>query len=286
MNLLTPLYRQALVCLCLLIWTSGRAQNVPDTLVLHNGSSRIVHITELGLDEIKYHLPNNTMIVSIERREVAIMKLSDGREVRIPRSVLGADLPAAAIARTQAVKFHFLSPAFNHITFSYERMLKPWSNLEFTAGYIGAGFNTTRTPHTGFLFRGGVKFISRPEVVTRGMRLSHALNGRYVKPELALSAWSTRKVERENPMFNTARPEKAMDLAFMVVVGKQRFLGDGATLDTWIGVGYAMRLAAVEDAQMVSSSRYTHQMLSTETPLVISAGMSLGLAFGKDKRMQ
>lgn len=263
-------------------------QTTPDTLFLHSGRQLVVHVIELGLDDIKYHLPGDDLRVSIERSEVALLKMADGRQFRTQAPELNAELSHAALRRTQAIKFHFLSPAFNHITFGYERMIKPWTNLELTAGYIGAGFNTDRPQTSGLLFRAGIKFISRPDMIVRGMRMSHPLHGRYVKPEVAFNSFAETPGASEYSYSDRPSTMRYSNATLSLVIGKQRFLGEGALLDTWVGIGYGLRIDEPYQGPFSSSThQYTHIYLGQNSPLILSAGLSLGIAFnGQRKRVQ
>jgi|GEM_PF-3058248 len=257
-------------------------QTTPDTLFFHDGRVLPAHVKEMGLDEIKYHLPGHELLISVERHDLALVKMADGSQVRMPRSELNAQLSAAAMNKTQLVKFHFLSPACDHITFGYERMIRPWTNWEVTAGYIGAGLKTDAPPVSGFLFRTGVKFITRPDLVVRGMRLSHPLHGRYVKPEIFCSSFSGVHGEVQISSGRSTEVFRShTDAGLQVVLGKQRFIGQGGTLDTWVGVGFAARMGKTTGHSTFSVYRYGHTYLGRENPLILSAGMSLGVAFRK-----
>ncbi len=276
--------RALLIALASLSLLGLFGQSTPDTLFLHNGRVMSVHVVELGLDEIKYHQPGDDLRVSVERNQVAMVKMADGRTFRTQAPELSVQLRPKAMVKNQTIKFHFFSPAFNHITFGYERVLRPWTNLDLSLGYIGAGIRGNGPDVKGILFRGGVKFLSRPDMLVRGMRLVHPLHGRYVKPELSISSYSERATLYDQVFSSTPseKPYNRTNLAINVIFGKQRFIGGGATLDTWFGAGYALLVEASESGyRWVRAHEYAHIKLGWNNPLVISAGLTLGVAFGR-----
>ena len=121
------------------------------------------------------------------------------------------------------------------------------------------------------------------------MKLGHPLHGRYVRPEILFNRFTSLNRVSQGYNFLSGSTYSSYDvipihytnMAFNVILGKQRFLGDGATLDTWVGVGYAIQSVHSEEANLEGSKTYNYNftLWSESVPIALSAGLSLGLAF-------
>ncbi|HRH38822.1 MAG TPA: hypothetical protein PK760_10780, partial [Flavobacteriales bacterium] len=245
-KLYTPSPRIILMLLALRALLVHFNANAQDTLFLNTGSYLTGKVEEVGLDEVKYRTADDggTIIRVVDRSTLRRIKLANGQTITVDNDPMSAGYTSAALARKHIVKVDFLSPAFNHITFGYEQMIKPWMNVEAKLGYIGLGINGNGYDYSGFLAKVGMKFISKPEFIMRGMRLSHPMRGRYIKPEIMFSSY-TRKTDGYwqdgffgGGYFQGPSSIHFTSVAFNVVFGKQAVLGEHFTTDWFVGVGY------------------------------------------------
>ncbi|HEX2617514.1 MAG TPA: hypothetical protein VHL57_08220 [Flavobacteriales bacterium] len=255
-----------------------RIATAQDTLYLQTGKSLVVHVDEIGLEEVKYHVPGQEVVRVIDREEVRRIGLHDGTAIAVPHDPMSVAYDPRLLAKKNAVKMEVLSLALDHLTFGYERVIKPWMNVEGRMSVIGVGNAKLGDRGHGVMFAAGIKFISRPEQFQRGMRLGHPLAGRYVKPEILINSFTAGYVY--DGWFNTGgNSTRYTNVALNVILGKQRFLGDGITFDTWIGIGYGFQTTDQGSGFADRTWCYNHLLLGNSLPIALSAGMSLGVAF-------
>lgn len=260
-----------------------------DTLFFRSGRILAATVDEIGLDDITYHEASDGVRLVVEKNKVARIKMRDGRVLAYREESLGVEHSQAVLNKKHVVKMELLSLAFDHLTLGYEQVLKPWMNVEARASYIGVGNGAMAPQATGMIVAAGVKFISRPDHVVRGMKLGHPLHGRYVKPEILFNNFTITK-QRVDYFDWTGGGHYVQDkdvrlrytnVLVNVVFGKQRFLGDGLTLDTWVGIGYGAQAVSGNSAyeEETRSYNYSHVLIGRNLPLALSCGMSLGVAF-------
>lgn len=284
-------FRAFLLTGLLLTCTLLRAQELaaPDTILFRTGERIAVHIDELGLDEITYRPIGEDVRISVEKDAISRIRMHNGRIVNVTGDLMSVGFSQHTMAKKNVVKVEVLSLAFDHLTMGYERILKPWMNIEARASYIGVGNGRMKDQSTGVMVAGGIKFIARPDHIMRGMRLGHPLQGRYVKPEILVNSFTVNSHWNESYDWysgqSTAYQQQLRvhytNVALNIVLGKQRLLGDGLTLDTWIGIGYAFQAVRADDPSQANEKTfcYNHMLLGRDLPIALSAGMSLGIAF-------
>lgn len=124
-----------------------------------------------------------------------------------------------------AIKITFLSWITGSTKISYERALLENQSMEFTASFIGAGYDKYRNNPLGYTLRYGHKFF------LNGQRI-RKLQGFYLRPELIYCHY-------KYDMQETGERGTANMAALLASVGYQwnwqRFI-----LDAWLGGGYAI----------------------------------------------
>lgn len=122
------------------------------------------------------------------------------------------------------IKITFLSWFTGSSKVTYERYILPHQSMEFSVGWIGAGYDKHKNVPRGYTFRYAYKFMffQNPKYV---------LDGFYVKPEFILSDF------RYNPKDGTPRTRSLMGTA-MGLIGYQ-FARNWFVADVFFGVGYA-----------------------------------------------
>ncbi|MBS1769301.1 MAG: hypothetical protein JSS77_06535 [Acidobacteria bacterium] len=272
-----------IVMLSFLARASAQDPAAPDTIILHNGRSLVAFVDEIGLDAITYHVSGNSIRRSIDKLDVASVKFHTGETEKFSRDPMDAQLAALSGIKKHVVKIDVLSPAANHLVLGYEHVLMPWMNVEAKVGIIGVGIAKQEdTRYSGFMLKAGIKFISRPAVVMRGMRLNSLVRGSYVKPELIFSSYSAKLNGVSADPMNGHSTVKNGDFAFNLVFGNQHQLGGCATVDAFFGLGFGSHRARSGDEVNKDSGEsklFGVTIGPSSFPIALSAGLTFGVAF-------
>ncbi|MBP7245773.1 MAG: hypothetical protein KBA99_10790 [Bacteroidia bacterium] len=267
-----------------------------DTLIYKNNDKRIVKLLELGIDEIKFRNLEDSSDVTrvIEKAEIKEIRLANHEIIRFNEDLMDARLSDDDQKKNQAIKLNFFAPLMNHLSFSYERMIKPWVNVEGELGVIGVGFANNEEDASGFLFRGGLKLIRRPDFQVRGQKLTHVLHGKYFKPEILYNRYSKR-ITYDPGFFSTAPSYTDKldysNLSIIMNFGKQYYVKGGFLIDLYFGLGYGAQFVNGKQVKDFNSSiyqseedyndnfPYTHLQGNASFPISFTFGMRFGLAF-------
>lgn len=274
---------------------SGSAAFSQDTLYYRNGSTQIVKITEVGIDEVKFRDYKNqdAPTFNIEKNELKRIGFADGSSFKFNEDPLDLKPSQEHAKKTHAVKFEFFSPLADNITVGFEHLVKKGVSFEYKAGFIGAGFSRNDNEKlSGMLVKFGVKFMNSPEYYSKGMKRTHPLRGGYIKPEIIFNKYKSQTKTDNFPYFNplTVTEYDVTNYAVNIVFGKQKILGEMAVLDYYIGVGYGgqqiektvvqnnSNLPFTDDTDSFSGV-YSHTFGGKQFPFVISGGLTLGIIF-------
>jgi hypothetical protein len=160
--------------------------------------------------------------------------------------------------------------------------------MEYKAGFIGAGIRTDRPDAAGMFVKAGPKFWSGQDYYYRGMRMSHPLRGRYLKPEVVFSQFWQEQNDAGGFMSQPqTRKINYTNIGVMICFGKQWLLADVMTLDIYFGLGYGYQSSdAPENTngyQDVSwewePNAYSHIYAGRSFPMIFSSGLTLGVLF-------
>jgi hypothetical protein len=279
----------------LALMCSASAAFSQDTLYYRNGSTQIVRITEVGIDEVKYRDYKNqdAPTFNIEKNELKRIGFADGTSFKFNEDPLDLKPSQELAKKTHAVKFEFFSPLADNITIGFEHLVKKGVSFEYKAGFIGAGFSRNENENlSGMLVKFGVKFMNSPEYYSKGMKRTHPLRGGYIKPEIIFNKYQSTITE--NFLFATNPPViteyDVTNYAVNIVFGKQKVLGEIAVLDYYIGLGYGGQQVDKTVNQNNSnppftsdtesfSGVYSHTFGGKQFPFVFSGGLSLGILF-------
>lgn len=294
-GILSHRVKSVLIFCCSLAWAAVHSQ---DALIMVNGDSIRCKVTEIGLDEIKYRLSGSAdaLEVTVEKQSVARIHLSDGRLITVTQDPMNIGYASDFLDRKQALKMDFLSPALQHLTFCYERVIKPRMNMEVKVGWIGLGgertwLNDGWLLDKGALVKAGMKFLNTPDYIIRGARMAHPLKGGYVKPEIMFSVYNASQTYFEYNGTGTTTGEvrsRYTNLAFNVVIGHQSVFAQGLTFDMFVGLGYGGQWrngsAVLDDDAYFNQSdwqpyAFTHLYFGRSFPVSLSTGMTIGWAF-------
>lgn len=167
------------------------------------------------------------------------------------------------------LKMEFFSPLSGHTTFGYEKYIKDWVSWEVKLGFIGLGIDDGLNSK-GVLFRGGPKFKLNPDFVTRDLRGSHLLSGKYIRPEIVAAVYSEDQFvyvgmggEEVRKSFNS--------FAILINYGRQYVLADIMSVDYHIGIGYGFS----NDKE--GKYHHSHALGESSFPVAISVGFTIGV---------
>jgi hypothetical protein len=247
-------------------------------------------VVEIGIEEIKYKDFNNLEgpVFVLPKTDVIEITYENGTKTLLKPDEYDVTEAATAMRKkTRAVKYEFLSPLGGDLVFGYETLVKVGMNLEFKVGLIGVGFGENAKNASGASFKAGVKFLTRPNYVQRGVKYAHGLAGFYIKPEVIFNSY---KKDEEYYNYNVypytygVTEVSVTNYALNIVLGKQYILGNSFSLDIYGGIGYGIR-SSNEDTNLIynydneASYEYSHTYGGSESPIVFSGGFALGVLF-------
>lgn len=176
------------------------------------------------------------------------------------------------------LKMEFFSPLTGHTTFGYERYIKDWVSWEVKLGIIGLGidqedYDGFTKNSAGMLFRGGPKFKLNPDFVTRDLRGSHLLSGKYIRPEIVASVYAEDEI-----IFTSTGDRKERknfsSFAFLINYGRQYVLADIMSIDYHVGIGYGFDNYDGADG---GKYHHSHTLGDSNFPIAFSAGFTIGV---------
>ncbi len=259
--------------LAILILVLPQSIVAQDIIVKKVSDSIKCKIKEIGIDDIKYTLPEYTSDVTfaIAKDNVAKIIFENGKEMSFQTDMKNPE--NYSDNKTNALKINFLSPLYGNTSFCYERSLKPGRSLEGTLGIIGLGIDQRGENPGGAFAKFGYKFIKDPDFYLRGMRYAHVLKGAYVKPELGFGVF-----ERDGSDYNEYQSygntrETVYSGVLQLVIGKQWVIDNAFLVDFYAGVGYGF--SSTDE----TSFYYGYSIANSSFPISGSAGLKIGFLF-------
>ncbi len=242
-------------------------------------------ITEVGLNEVKYKesAESDGPVISVAVDDLIKVVLASGRVIEFKDPL--NDPASYEDNKKTALKLHFLSPALEHLTFSYERSIKPGRSFESQFGLIGVGFDTDEfNKSSGISLGAAYKFMRTPDFYSQRLKYAHILKGSYIKPEVLLSIYQNEHTYQD---FSTPTPRSVnqkQDIvagAILINLGKQIVYDNFFLIDYSFGIGYGF--STQEDRQFYEygpSQRVYHYgfiLANSPNPLVFSAKIKVGI---------
>jgi len=264
---------KALILVLLTVFISAMMIQAQDQI--HKKTSEVINckVKEVGLDEIKYQLPepNDDIIYSISKDKISRVVLENGQEIIFKDNF--SDPENYIDNKKNAIKVDFLSPLTGNTTFAYERSIKPGRSFEVTLGIIGLGIDPGEVNPAGFFTKGGIKFIKSPDFYMRGMRYAHVLKGGYVKPEIAIGYFSQDDYYDSYYSSGTTR-ETIISGALFLNIGKQWIIDNAFLMDIYFGFGYGF-----SDGSYYEAYYYGYFIGDGSFPIAFQAGLKIGGLF-------
>jgi len=227
-----------------------------DTLFTNKNQKIACKIYEINEFEIRYRMANalDGPVYVIDKSSIRKYTLSNGySELIIPDELSLENEHKEIIGNREVIKFSPFGIAFNHISLSYEKVIKVGMNIDAEAGFINssinngsfsnAGMNPNRY-HVGAYIKPGIKFFLGQDFSVKGLKYAHPLKGRYVKLDIALAYLNFQGIETtlypsytyqypSPPMTSTiiSTDLNAFSYGGFVNYGRQFILGNILTLD-------------------------------------------------------
>lgn len=246
---------------------------------IHKKNDEVISckVKEIGLDEIKYSLPefDPDVFFSIDKDVVKKVVFANGKEMDIKTEITNPE--NYVNNHKNAVKVDFMSPLTGNTTFYYERSLKPGRSIEAGLGIIGLGINVGDRNAAGFFTKIGYKFIKSPDFYLRGMKYAHILKGAYFKPELLIGYYAyDQDVYYDSYYYSYPSSERtnvAMAALFLNF-GKQWVVDNSFLVDFFFGVGYGFDSGDYDEGY-----HFGYVGGAEEFPIAAEAGLKIGWLF-------
>ena len=250
-------------------------------------------VIEIGTDEIKYKLFENPdgPVYVVDKSTLNRIEFANGKVEKYTSSFKDPQNYDGQL--TKAIKFNFLSPLLGYAQFSFEKSVSPLKSYELGLGIIGAGknyqidnyyVNGQYQPYKrnafGVFVDAGYKFNKLPNFFSKGTRMTHVMQGTYIKPTATLGFYKDNALSYKtgNPVIiNRHNIFGAIILNF----GRQWVFGEKFLVDLYYGVGYAFDNTKNDNSNnYYSDNLYNHfviQKAGSGANLGFSGGVKVGL---------
>jgi hypothetical protein len=288
---------------------AGQTFAQEDVIIKKNNEQFKCKILEIGKTEVKFKYDaGDGPIITLNKNEIKSIKLQNkngtSNTINVtedPMSVSNKSI----LDKTSSLKFNFFSPIFQNIAFSYEWMFKPGFNFEVGMGVIGPGapikkrnsvlFTEENIKPSGFFAKAGAKFLlgSSSDFEVENVKYAHPLKGRYLKVEMAYSAFNrTSTVTEMGFLAAGLYPPQTLkksysSMALNLVYGRQLILGNAITAGYYVGGGYGFEnVSANKELSYYSNNqRYSHRYLLKNRPFTYTVGINVGFILKAPKHM-
>lgn len=244
-----------------------------DIIMKKNNELIKCKIKEIGLDEVKYLLPeySQDVILSIDKDDIIKIIFENGKEMEFQQKMTNPETYSEN--KKNILKIDFLSPLTGNTTFAYERSLRPGRSIEANLGIIGLGADPSDENAGGAFVKFGYKFIKDPEFYLRGMRYAHILKGGYIKPEVAFGFFSHDYYYDDYNNYSSHR-EDVFSGTIQIVFGKQWVFDNAFAVDIYSGVGYGF-----STTEGSVTYHYGYTIADNSFPIAVSGGLKIGWLF-------
>ena len=189
----------------------------------------------------------------------------------------------------KAIKVNFMAPLFGFAQFSFEKSVSPLRSYEIGFGIIGAGKNSSENSYyvnnqyqnykrnaRGAFIDGGYKFNKLPDFFSRGSRMTHVMQGTYVKPTATLGFYTDNALNYKSGVATLEKRNNVFG-AIIINFGRQWVFGDKFLLDIYGGAGYGF-----DNSKERGPNLNTYEEFNNNHFVVQKAdrGVSLGISGG------
>lgn len=223
-----------------------------DKIYRQNGKIVEAKIIEVSSSEVKYKEFNNPdgPIYILESDRIKKIVYQNGKEERFADNLRDPERYEGQLKK--AVKVNFFSPLYGYTEIGFEKSTGVGKGFEVSVGFIGLGkseridwyysqVGTAKKGQAGAFISGGYKFGKMPSFILFGKtRMSHIMQGTYIKPVLYLGHYKENQVvEKGNNTYEIGKQNVTFG-ALQIEIGKQWVFGDKVVLDFYYGLGYGI----------------------------------------------
>ena len=248
-------------------------------------------IIEIGTDEIKYKLTDSPdgPIYVVDKSTLNRIEFANGKVENYKVSFKDPENYSGQLSK--AIKINFLAPLFGYTQVSFEQSITPLKSYELGLGIIGAGknyqignynVNATYKPYNrnafGLFADAGYKFNKLPNFFTKGTRMTHIMQGTYVKPSVTIGFYKDNSLNYKSGIAEIVSRNNVFG-AIILNFGRQWVFGDKFLIDLYYGLGYAFDNVKESDGYY-SDYIYNHfvvQKAGSGANLGVSGGLKIGL---------
>ncbi|MES2836854.1 MAG: hypothetical protein V4667_04985 [Bacteroidota bacterium] len=279
-----------------------------DLILKKDGSSLKVKVIEMGSEDVKFKLYDapDGPVMSLKKKDIKTIKINEQIAYEFKEDPYSSS-NSSILNKTSSAKFHFFSPLFNHLAFTYEWMNKPSFNFELGFGIIGVGvsaknsnsnitYGVVKNNATGFYLRGGPKFLlgSSSDIEVDGAKISHPLKGRYFQIQAILQTLNRSYSMDTGNVYNAygygygkgrVNWEKTYQSLFLnLIYGRQNIYGKAITIGYYVGLGYGLETESTTGTvpnfgyfnQSFDAQRYTVYYFGRNLPVTFTGGFTIG----------
>lgn len=224
-----------------------------DKIYRKNGKTTLAKIIEVSASEIKFRLYENPdgPVYILERDRIKRIVYENQTEEKFGEEDVN-DTEQYKDDLSKLIKINFFSPLYGYTEIGYEKSLGVGRALEFSVGGIGIGKSTILTTYVGNIneevrykprgvfVSGGYKFNKLPDFILFGKtRMSHLMQGTYLKPTLYLGHYSENYLlQKMNNSDAEVHRQQVSFGALQLEVGKQWIFARKVALNLYWGLGY------------------------------------------------
>ena len=249
-----------------------------DQIIKTNDDIIKCKIKEIGVDEVKYILPDypTDVLFALEKDKIRKIIFESGEEMSFHKDM---NNPENYIDnKKNAFKIDFLSPLTGNTTFSYEHSIKPGRSFDVSLGIIGLGIETYDNVAGAFI-KSGYKFLKSPDFYLRGMKYAHVLKGSYIKPMISFGyyGYDYNGSEYNHQTGHYSEWEERRNVftgALMLNIGKQWVFDNSFLVDWYGGIGYGF---STDDYN--GGYQFGYVVVGDGVPLSFTAGLKIGFLF-------
>ncbi len=251
-----------------------------DTIYTTRNKKIACKIYEINEFEVKYRFAQNLdgPIYVVDRATILKYTLANGFTERFIQDELSLENEHKDIINNrQVIKINPFGFAFNHISLSYEKVIKVGMNLDVEAGYINSSitnnsiyganglqnYSGTLPQSVGAYIKPGIKFFLGQDFSVKGLKYAHPLKGRYLKLDLALSYLNFQNLKANvssygiypNPTTYSIVTTDLNSIAYggFINYGRQFILGNIITLDYYAGIGFTAQTNSYSNPNYLST---------------------------------
>ncbi|HEY6502826.1 MAG TPA: hypothetical protein VIZ28_02515 [Chitinophagaceae bacterium] len=269
-----------------------------DKIYRKNGKVVEAKVLEIGNSEVKYREFRNPdgPIYVLETDRISKIEYENGKVEKFTDDLKDPERYEGQL--NKAIKFDFFGPLLGYTQLSFEKSTGVGKGYEISVGIIGAGkssrleyydanntWQTVKRGQLGAFASFGYKFGKLPDFILFGKtRLTHIMQGTYIKPILYLGHYKENQVQWKGNNNYELGEQNVTFGALQLEAGKQWVFGDKVLLDMYFGMGYGVddkkdsyEYSYDDPYDNTAAYNYANARVGASPGLSFSFGVKLGL---------